>query len=95
MVLISDNESFHDEFNVDDKLGERIDIPTIVILKKDGGSIVKYIKENPLNKVIMSIKFVAVQESGKIEMKLFMRSDDVKALHFFKEFRQFYTELCN
>jgi hypothetical protein len=93
MALISDSESFHRDMNVDDKLGERIDIPTIIITNKDGRSITRYMAANELNKVTISIKFVGVHETGRIEMKLFMRSDDPKALHFFKEFRQYYEGL--
>jgi hypothetical protein len=94
MVLISDSQSFHQEMNIDDKLGEKIDIPTIIITNKVGGAITRYMAASELNKVTMSIKFVGIRETRKVNIKLFMRSDDLEALHFFKEFRQYYEELC-
>jgi hypothetical protein len=94
VVLISDSENFHHEENKDDKLGERIDIPTVIIRKSDGETITDYMKKNTIRKVTMSVKFVSVVEEGqRIEVKLFMRADDPKALHFFKEFKQYYLPL--
>ncbi len=93
MLLVSDDESFHDELNVDDKLGERIDIPTIIITKGNGHSIKRYIENNPLSKVIVSVKFVSLKEGENTTVELYMRSDDPKALHFFKEFQSYYDLL--
>jgi hypothetical protein len=95
MLLISDDEGFHSNKNIDDKLGERVDIPSVIIKNKDGRILTNYLTQTPTAKIVMSIKFISVSESGKIELKLFMRSDDVKSLHFFKEFRQYYSTLCN
>jgi predicted DNA binding protein len=94
MLLVSDDETFHHDMNIDDQLGERIDIPTVILKKSDGQAIIDYLKKNELTKVTMSIKFVSVSENGKIVLKLFMRSDDVKALEFFKEFRGYYEKMC-
>jgi hypothetical protein len=95
MLLVSDTENFHSwDMNVDDKLGERINIPTIIIRRKDGSLIQQYMADNPSQQVALSIKFVSISQTGMIELKLFMRSDEVKALHFFKEFRQYYDVLC-
>jgi ribosomal protein S4 len=97
MVLVSDNNSFHDEMNTDDQQGERVDIPSIIIKNGDGFQIKNKIKANPLDSVIMSIKFVSLQEDSDFEvhLTLFLRSDEQKALHFFKEFRDYYSKLCN
>jgi hypothetical protein len=94
MLLVSDDQTFHFETNVDDALGGRIDIPTIVMKNQDGRTLIDYMKKNILSKVTMSIKFVSLNDNGKVELKLFMRSDDVKSLHFFKEFRSYYNKLC-
>ena len=94
-MLVSDDASFHHEMNVDDKLGERIDIPSVIISNADGSSIIRYMNTHPDNKVIMAVKFVSVKENGELNVELYMRSDDVKALHFFKEFKNFYELLSN
>jgi hypothetical protein len=93
MIIVSDDETFHDEMNVDDKLGERIDIPTIIITKSNGDTIKKYIEKNPEAKVTVSVKFVTIKEDENINLELYMRSDDAKALHFFKEFENYYELL--
>jgi hypothetical protein len=93
MLLVSNDETFHHEMNVDDKLGERIDIPTVILKKSDGETIKRYISNNPHQKVMMSVKFVSVKEGGNVQIDLYMRSDDVKSLHFFKEFRSYYEIL--
>ena len=93
MLLISDNDYFNHESNVDDQLGDRIDIPTIILKKNEGGEIRKYLSENPSQKVVMSIKFTASKNDGPLKIELFMKSDDMKALHFFKEFKQYYDKL--
>ena len=49
-----------------------------------------YLKKFPGEKVSMSIKFNGMLESGILEMDLFMRSDDIKSLHFFTEFESIY-----
>jgi hypothetical protein len=80
--------------NVDDKLGERIDIPTIILTKTNGETIKKYIENNHGTKVTVSIKFVSIRKEGEnINIELYMRSDDAKALHFFKEFESSYELL--
>ena len=81
--------------NVDDKLGERIDIPTIIITKSNGDTIKKYIDNHHETKVTVSIKFVSIKEGENINIELYMRSDDAKALHFFKEFENYYDLLSN
>jgi hypothetical protein len=92
MLLISDNESFMEDQNKDDQIGERVDIPTVIIKNSFGEKIKEYIKKSHHSKVIISIKFSGNKEKGA-EMYLFMKSDDMKALHFFKEFENYYHKL--
>jgi hypothetical protein len=93
LIIVSDDETFHDEMNVDDKLGERIDIPTIIITNGNGSTIKRYIETHEESRVIVSIKFVSIKEGDMINLELYMRSDDAKALHFFKEFENYYSLL--
>jgi hypothetical protein len=79
--------------NVDDKLGERIDIPTIILTKTNGETIKKYIENNHGTKVTVSVKFVSIKDGESINIELYMKSDDAKALHFFKEFEAYYDLL--
>lgn len=93
MLLVSDDETFKTSDNVDDQLGNRVDIPTVIIKKSDGQSIKRYLNDKPGAKVVMAIKFMSVSNGGPVTVELFMRSDDVKALHFFKEFEAYYGKL--
>ncbi len=93
MILVSDKNKLHEEMNVDDKFGSRIDIPTIIIKKDDGEIIKKYMRENHNNKITLSVKFTSFREKGNVDIDLYMRSDDIKSLHFFKEFRTYFEKL--
>lgn len=93
MILVSDNESFNSEFNRDDQSGEKLDIPTVIIKSSDGQIIKDYVKENPNVDISMTIFFETKNESNKVFVRMFMRSDDPKSLHFFSEFREYFEIL--
>jgi len=95
MILISDDESFKYFDNVDDKLGERVDIPTVILKKSTGELLKDYIKKNTNVKLTMSAKFTGKKEGEKLLFEYFLRSDDVKGIHFFKEFEQYFNLLEN
>lgn len=95
MILVSNDETYRYFDNVDDKLGERVDIPSIIIKKSTGEILKDYIKKNKQSKITMSIKFTGVKDGENLLFEFFLRSDDVKALHFFKEFEQYYRLLKN
>ena len=95
MILVSNDETFKYFDNVDDKLGERVDIPTIIVNKSTGDLLKDYIKKNKESKITMSVKFTGVKDGENLLFEFFLRSDDVKALHFFKEFEHFYKILKN
>ena len=84
MLLINDNNILNDEYNVDDQLSNRIDIPTVIIPKSVGEIIKQSLSQPESEKLIMSIKFLSIKENGVLDMMLFFRSDDIKALSFFK-----------
>lgn len=95
MLLVSDDESFKNHANVDDPIGDRDDIPTIII-QKSTGDLIKKNWNNPSKEseqVIMSVKFIAAKEGGVVHFDLYLKSDDVKSLHFFKEFEQYFNKL--
>jgi len=95
MILVSNDESFKIYDNVDDKLGEKVDIPTVIIKKSTGDILKDYIKKNKQSKITLSVKFSGVKVGEKFSFELYLRSDDIKALHFFKEFEQYYRLLKN
>ncbi len=85
MLLVFDQNTLNDDFNVDDLLGENVDIPSVIIPKNIGDLISKYSNKN----VILSISFTGVNEKNIVEMNLFLRSDDVKSISFFNEFNEY------
>lgn len=93
MLLVSDDNTFKTEYNVDDQLGARVDIPTVIVQKRVGDLFKEYLNTPLHEKVILSIKFSGVKEDGMLEIDLFFRSDDIKALHFFTEFENYYKKL--
>ena len=93
MLLVSSDRTFQERKNVDDQLGSRVDIPTVIIRKDEGEEIRTYMSLNAAEKVVMSIKFSGMKSSDSLTIELFMRSDNLKSLHFFKEFRQYYDKL--
>lgn len=93
MLLVSDDNTFKPDFNIDDQFGQRVDIPTVIIQKRVGDLFKEYFNFISRDKIILSIKFSGVKEDGVLEMDLFFRSDDIKALHFFKEFVIYYNRL--
>jgi len=48
---------------------------------------------NKNEKVVMSIKFNGMRNSDVLNIELYMRSDNMKSIHFFKEFKQYYDKL--
>jgi hypothetical protein len=93
MLLVSDKNILHEELNVDDKYGSRIDIPTVIIKKDDGDIMKRFIRENPNTQILLSVRFETFKEKGNVNIDLYMRSDDIKSLHFFKEFRGYYEKM--
>lgn len=95
MILVSNDESYKYFENVDDKLGERVDIPTVIVKNSVGRILKEYIINNKQTKITMSVKFTGVKEGENLAFDFFLRSDDIKALHFFKEFHNYYKLLKN
>lgn len=92
MMLISDSNTLNDEFNIDDPLGEKVDIPTVIIPKNVGDILKKYLKENK-EKIIVSVSFIMNKDKGKIDIEMYFRSDEEKALNFFREFDYYRKKL--
>ncbi len=95
MLLVSNDRTFKDFRNIDDQLGNRVDIPTVIIRKDEGDEIRNFLSANTNEKVVISIKFSGAKSGEGLTMELFLRSDDMKSLHFFKEFQSYYTKLSN
>ena len=82
MLLASDSNTLNDDYNVDDQLGDSIDIPTI-ILSKDVSDIIREHLISEKEDIIISIYFSG-NALKNVEMNLFYRSDDLKVFSFFK-----------
>lgn len=90
MLIASDSGILEEEYNVDDPT-ETVLIPTVIITKEFGDIIREFTKEKQDKDefIVISIKFSGAKEGNRVEMELFFRSDDIKALDFFNEFKYY------
>jgi hypothetical protein len=91
MLLAYDSNEIDDDYNVDDIIGEKVEIPTVIINKDFAQAIKEYLK-NGRDSIGLAIKFSGVKKKGEVNVDLYYRSDDIRTLNFFKEF-QYYKEL--
>ena len=91
MLLSTKDFNKIDERNYEDNLGMKLDIPTVIIKADDGDKIKNAIKDKKT--VMISIKYSGVNLGNKFKMELFLRSDDIKTVNFFKEFKYYYERL--
>ena len=91
MLLAYDSNEIDDDYNVDDIIGEKVEIPTVIINKDFAQAIKEYLK-NGNDSIGLAIKFSGVKKKGEVNVDLYYRSDDIRTLNFFKEF-QYYKEL--
>jgi len=91
MLLVRNSDNWADlNTNFDDPYSANLDIPTVIISKTDG----KRIKDTlATTQVVLNIKFTGVKSEGNLFIDLFLRSDDIKSLHFFKEFASYYKKI--
>ena len=91
MLIIDDDNDLenNDKFNILDLRGSSIKIPSLIIPRNYGDIIKSHFYSNQNEPIIISIKFSAYNEEGKVEMNLFMSSDDTNAIYFFKEFNEY------
>ena len=94
MLISSDSGILEEEYNIDDPT-ENVVIPTIIITKEFGDIIREFNKEkeNSNEYIVISMKFSGVKDGNLIELELFYRSDDIKALNFFTEFKYYKEKL--
>ena len=94
MLIASDSNILEEEYNVDDPT-ESVSIPTIIIAKDFGDIIREYtkLKQNKKENIVISMKFSGIKEEGRVEIELFLRSDDMKAREFFTEFTYYKNKL--
>ena len=97
MLLAFDSNNINEEYNVDDLIGEKVEIPTMIIGKDFANLIKEYYRENEDNdfyeNITISIKFSGVKKDGNVKFDLFYRSDDIRTLNFFKEFEWFKNKI--
>ena len=95
MLLVSDSNNINEEYNIDDPIGNKVHIPSIIINKETGNIIKEFIREKPNENIIVSIKFSGVKKTGELNIEFYYRSDDIKALYFFEEFNTYKNKLSN
>lgn len=93
MLLVSNDRTFKERRNVDDQLGDKVDIATVIIKKDEGTDIKEFMERNENEKVVLSIKFSGYKSGEALNIDFYLKSDDVKSLHFFTEFYQYYKKL--
>jgi hypothetical protein len=89
MLLAYDSNEIDDDYNVDDIIGERVEIPTVIINKDFAQAIKDFIYNNRDEGITLAIKFSGVKNKGEVNVDLYYRSDDIRTLNFFKEFESF------
>lgn len=89
LIIVSDDSSLKESFNVEDKVSSSINLPTIIIKKEDSLKIVEEFKKG--TDVQISITFQKIKKDKQIQLELYLRSD--KSSHFFKEFKQYFKLL--
>jgi hypothetical protein len=101
MLIVDDDNDLdnNDKYNVLDLRGNSIQIPSLIIPRNYGDIIKNYIRAQKIKResqkgsmpepIIISVRFSAYNPDGTVEMDLFMSSDDVNAIHFFKEFENY------
>lgn len=95
MIVVSSKNNFAEEKNIDDYYGRTISIPSKII-KKDSGQIIShFLSTREDSKVLISMSFTEMDFDNKINVMLFLRSDQVRALHFFNEFKYYKDLLGN
>ena len=103
MLIIDDDNDLenNDKYNILDLRGNSIKIPTLIIPRNYGDIIKNYFYLNEKNDkeylepIIISVKFSAYNPEGNVEMNLFMSSDDLNAIYFYKEFQRYKEHLGN
>lgn len=105
MLIVDDDNDLdnNDKYNVLDLRGNSIKIPSLIIPRNYGDLIKNYIQSQKIKRerekgsmpepIIISVKFSAYNPDGTVEMNLFMSSDDVNAIYFFKEFENYKESL--
>ena len=101
MLIVDDDNDLdnNDKYNILDLRGNSIQIPSLIIPRNYGDIIKNYIRAQKIKResqkgsmpepIIISVRFSAYNPDGTVEMDLFMSSDDVNAIHFFKEFENY------
>ena len=103
MLIIDDDNDLenNDKYNILDLRGNAIKIPTLIIPRNYGDILKNHFYnlnnnnkvEGKLDPIIISVRFSAYNLEGKVEMNLFMSSDDLNAIYFFKEFNDYRKHL--
>ena len=94
MALIIDNREENEDYviMIDDGFGHDISIPTIMISKRDGDNILKYLESNETEQkysVALSFHFDMPNPDDNVEYELWMSAMDAKSYEFLEAFKSF------
>lgn len=98
-IVIDDriNENVEDVIMVDDGSGNGINIPSILISKKDGEIILDELKEDNGNhtnpRVALMATFTIEHPDNRVEWDFWYTSSSAKALDFLKGYREYHEKL--
>lgn len=89
LMIVSKDDTYMEDFNVEDHISLRVNLPTIIIKKSDSKLLLTMQNSDDVQ---ISVTFNK-PSNEKVQMKLYLKSDDLKALNFFVEFDQYYDTL--
>lgn len=96
LIIYSSTDDFEYSKNYDDNDGQSITIPTILIKRDSGKILFDALSSDTSKKIMLSLSFKdIINEGNNVNMQIYLRSDQVKALHFFKEFESYALKLGN
>lgn len=97
LIIYTNTEHYDYLLNVDDlQYGANLTIPSVIIKNKSGLSLLATAVRNETTedkkneRIIVSLSFKKIVDNNEvINMDYYLRSDQVNALHFFKEFERY------
>ena len=96
ITIIADDDDLNKVQNINIK-DNSIRIPNIIVPQFYGNLMKSFLIENypKHNSIALNIKFLSYNKDGKVNIDLYLSSDDYKALSFFKEFKNYINTIKN
>lgn len=96
MMVVIDNRLEDDLESLvlqDDGTGKDIVIPTVMISRSQGQSLLKFVEDNPNEQIQLLYHFDTNAEDDRVEYDIWMSSSDSVGLNFIKDFKQYHELL--